>query len=394
MQPPSDQIISVKAFLDILNETMTFAFPSVTVEGEVSSFKVNQGKWIFFDLKDGDATLPCFMPVYQLKVPLEDGMKVRVTGVPKVTNWGKFSFTVKAVALAGEGELKRAFELLKAKLQKEGLFDAVRKRSLPTFPQSIGLVTSGQSAAYADFIKILGQRWGGLDIHLADVQVQGVAAPDQIVNAIGYFNQLAAPPDVLIVIRGGGSLEDLQAFNTESVARAVAASRTPTIVGVGHEIDVSLADFAADRRAATPTDAARIVVPDRREMMGDLQHRQRSLEQMLRRQITHYQHTIVRQMTILERYVRLPRATLEGLESRLQAAQRLSLAGYSQRLTALNRLLHSFDPTATLKRGYAIVRAEDRVITRATDVSAGNTLMVQLAEGTLTTTVNDESSKR
>jgi exodeoxyribonuclease VII large subunit len=356
--------------------------------------QANQGKWIFFDLKDGDATLPCFMPVYQLKVPLEDGMKVRVTGVPKVTNWGKFSFTVKAVALAGEGELKRAFELLKAKLQKEGLFDAVRKRSLPTFPQSIGLVTSGQSAAYADFIKILGQRWGGLDIHLADVQVQGVAAPDQIVNAIGYFNQLAAPPDVLIVIRGGGSLEDLQAFNTESVARAVAASRTPTIVGVGHEIDVSLADFAADRRAATPTDAARIVVPDRREMMGDLQHRQRSLEQMLRRQITHYQHTIVRQMTILERYVRLPRATLEGLESRLQAAQRLSLAGYSQRLTALNRLLHSFDPTATLKRGYAIVRAEDRVITRATDVSAGNTLMVQLAEGTLTTTVNDESSKR
>lgn len=114
MQPPSDQIISVKAFLEILNETLTFAFPAVTVEGEVSSFKVNQGKWVFFDLKDEDATLPCFMPKYQLKVPLEDGMKVRVTGVPKITNWGKFSFTVKTVELAGEGELKRAFEILKA----------------------------------------------------------------------------------------------------------------------------------------------------------------------------------------------------------------------------------------------------------------------------------------
>lgn len=388
MQPPSDQIISVKAFLEILNETLTFAFPAVTVEGEVSSFKVNQGKWVFFDLKDEDATLPCFMPKYQLKVPLEDGMKVRVTGVPKITNWGKFSFTVKTVELAGEGELKRAFEILKAKLEKEGLFEESRKRQLPRLPTRIGLITSGQSAAYADFIKILGQRWGGLSITLADVQVQGAAAPNQIVGAINYFNQLSAPPEVLIIIRGGGSLEDLQAFSTEEVARAVASSRTPTIVGVGHEVDFSLADYVADRRAATPTDAARIVVPDRQEVMRDLEHRQSRLLGSIKNQINSRQHTISRQIHILERFVRVPRGKIERLESRLSGSSRQVFSDYKQRLASMQRLLASFDPTATLKRGYSIVRHEGMVVSNSKQVSSGNSLMVQLAEGSLKTTVD------
>ena len=390
MQPPSDQIISVKAFLEILNETLTFAFPAVTVEGEVSSFKVNQGKWIFFDLKDEDATLPCFMPKFQLKVPLEDGMKIRVTGVPKITNWGKFSFTVKSVELAGEGELKRAFEILKAKLEKEGLFDESRKRILPSYPTKIGLITSGQSAAYADFIKILGQRWGSLEITLVDIQVQGAAAPNQIIGAINYFNQLASPPDVLIIIRGGGSLEDLQAFSTEDVARSIAASRTPTIVGVGHEIDFSLADFVADRRAATPTDAARLVVPDRAEVMRDIDHRQRRLFASLRQQINNHHHKISKQLNILERFVSVPRAKLVRLESSLAASSRQVLINYRQRLASTQRLLSSFDPTATLKRGYAIVRHEGEVVTSRKQVSSGNSLVVQLAEGTLKTTVDKD----
>jgi exodeoxyribonuclease VII large subunit len=386
MQPP-DHPISVKAFLGVLNETLSFAFPAVTVEGEVSSFKVNQGKWVFFDLKDEDATLPCFMPVYQLKVPLEDGMKVRVSGVPKVTNWGKFSFTARNVTLAGEGELKRAFELLKAKLTKEGLFDDERKRPLPALPQSIGLITSGQSAAYADFIKILGQRWGGLDVRLADIQVQGAAAPDQVVNAINYFNQLAQPVDVLVIIRGGGSLEDLQAFSMEAVARAVAGSRTPTIVGVGHEVDVSLADLAADRRAATPTDAARIVVPDRQEMLQTVTHRQQALSRTLDAQLGRWQHQVSQQVTLLERYVRLPRIQVERLEERLVMAQRHGLNQMKQRFVAQARLLASFNPTATLKRGYAIVRQGEQVVTDPAQVSPGDGLVIQLAEGNIEATV-------
>lgn len=390
MQPPSDQIIGVKAFLAILNETLTFAFPAVTVEGEVSSFKVNQGKWVFFDLKDGDATLPCFMPVYQLKVPLEDGMKVRVGGVPKVTNWGKFSFTVKTVALAGEGELKRAFELLKAKLEGEGLFAAERKRPLPRFPRRIGLITSGASAAYADFMKILGQRWGGLEIQLADVQVQGAVAPDQIVGALSYFNELATPPEVLVVIRGGGSLEDLQAFNTEAVARAIAASRTPVLVGVGHEVDVSLADFAADQRAVTPTDAARLVVPDRGEVAQEVSRRHREMEQALGRLMVERGQAIDRQVAALERFVRVPQARVEALEVRLLHAQRQTLQLQRQKLAGLQRLMASFDPAATLKRGYAIVRRQEQVVTAADQVSAGNSLVIQLAAGIIKTTVDDD----
>lgn len=389
LEPPQDQIIGVKAFLDILNETLNFAFPAVTIEGEVSSYKVNQGKWVFFDLKDEDATLPCFIPIYQLKVPIEDGMKIRVTGVPKVTKWGRFSLTVKSVSLAGEGALKRAFELLKAKLQQEGLFDASRKRELPKYPGAIGLITSGQSAAYADFIKILGQRWGGIDIQLADVQVQGQPAPAQVVRAIEYFNQQSAPPDVLIIIRGGGSLEDLQAFNTEEVARAIAGSRTPTLVGVGHEVDISLADFAADVRAATPTDAARIVVPDKTEIIQDVGHRQRRFEQIIQTRLDRYQNHIVRQINILERFVRIPQARLQNLELRLRNAQRQNLAMQQQRVAGLTRLLTSYDPTATLKRGYAIVRKGDQVVTGPAQVTSGDGLVVQLAAGNINTKVVD-----
>lgn len=387
MQPPSDQVIGVKAFLGVLNETLSFAFPAVIVEGEVSSFKVNQGKWVFFDLKDEDATLPCFMPLYQLKVPLEDGMKVRVNGVPKVTTWGKFSFTARSIALAGEGELKRAFELLKAKLSKEGLFAAERKRSLPAIPKTIGLITSGQSAAYADFIKIIQARWGGLDIQLADVQVQGAAAPNQIVQAITYFNQLAVPVDVLVVIRGGGSLEDLQAFNSEDVVRAVAGSRTPTLVGVGHEVDVSLSDFAADVRAATPTDAARLVVPDRDQVLQDINHRQNYLVQAIVGTIASRHHSVDRHASMLERFVRLPQARLQTLQHRLLVAEQQLTTGTRQKLTSLERLLASFNPAATLKRGYAIVRHNNTVLRDPKQVSASDLLMVQLAEGELTSKV-------
>ncbi|HSX41182.1 MAG TPA: exodeoxyribonuclease VII large subunit [Candidatus Saccharimonadales bacterium] len=390
MEPPVDQVIGVKAFLDTLNETMNFAFPAVTVEGEVSSFKVNQGKWVFFDLKDDDATLPCFMPVYQLKVPLEDGMKVRVTGFPKVTNWGKFSFTVRSVALAGEGEMKRAFEMLKAKLEAEGLFDEARKRQLPEYPQTIGLITSEQSDAYQDFWKILGTRWGGVTIQLAHVQVQGASAPDQVIGAINYFNQLATPPDVLVIIRGGGSLEDLQAFNAEAVARAIAASRTPTIVGVGHERDVSLADFAADRRAATPTDAARIVVPDREEVIRLISHRQTALAQSLNHHIRHLQHVILRNVSALEKFARLPLHRVETMQTQLIHAHERLMRAVRHQLDSQLRLLASFDPSATLKRGYAIVRHNDKVVTGPGQVNAGAKLVLQLAEGNLKAVADNE----
>lgn len=384
-----NQVLTVSEFLNALNETMGFAFPEVIVQGEVSSFKINQGKWVFFDVKDKEATLGCFMAIYQLKVPLEDGMQVRVIGTPKLTKWGKFSFTVKRVELAGEGELKRAFLMLQKKLGDEGLFATERKRPLPQYPRKIGLVASGQSAAYADFIKILSQRWGGLQIQLADVQVQGAAAPDQVVGAIRQFNESAEPVDVVVVIRGGGSLEDLQAFNTEDVARAVAGSRIPTIVGVGHEIDVSLADMAADVRAATPTDAARIVVPDRMAVAGELDSRIARMEQHIHQNLLRREQLLLTSVTRMERFVRQPierlaraainlRRDLGTIERTLQLRQ--------QHLEGLVRNLKNVDPKAVLARGYSLVRQGDKLVKSAADINTKQSFMIQFA--------NDQANAR
>lgn len=402
------QVISVSEFLSIINETLGFAYPQVTVEGEVSSFKVNQGKFVFFDLKDEKGVLSCFMMVQQLKLPIEDGMKVRVTGSPKVTKFSKFSLTVRHIELAGEGELRRAMELLKKKLQAEGLFDPARKRPLPAFPARLGLITSGTSAAYGDFIKILGARWSGIHIVLADVSVQGQQAPDQIVGAIEYFNQLSPPVDVLVLIRGGGSLEDLMAFSTEPVARAVAASRTPIIVGVGHEQDVSLADYSADVRAATPTDAARLVVPDRTEILARIEHLRARQTAAITGASAEYRRRTDLALSHLESALRYPRERVTAAEAKLHRgldrlgattrthagrvetlAVRLSdrtnslLAERRQRLTSLRRLLRGFDAQTTLNRGYAIVRTGDHIIRDASLTQPGQTITVQLAKGRL-----------
>src|SRR5674476_1567979 len=176
--------LSVSDFIAVTNQTLEYAYPSVEIEGEVASFKVSQGKFIFFDLKDSGGSVGCFMTVWQLRVPIEDGMKVIVTATPKLTQWGKFSLTVKAVRPSGEGALKKSFEILKSKLDKEGLFALERKRPLPAVPSHIAVISSTQAAGYADFIKILNDRWGGVLIDVANVQVQGTSAPDQIIRAI------------------------------------------------------------------------------------------------------------------------------------------------------------------------------------------------------------------
>jgi exodeoxyribonuclease VII large subunit len=379
----NQQIISVSEFLAILNETLSFAFPELVIEGEVSSFKVNQGKWVFFDLKDKASTLGCFMPLFALKLPIEDGMKIRVTGSPKLTNWGKFSFTVRQVEIAGEGELKRAMALLRAKLEKEGLFDTNRKRSIPTYPKRIGLITSGQSAAYSDFVKILQSRWSPIDIVLADIQVQGAAAPDQIVNALDYFNSGAEQVDTIVLIRGGGSLEDLQAFSTEPVARAVAASRTPIIVGVGHEIDISLADYAADLRAATPTDAARLVAPDRHDVFRQIGNREAVITHDLKRHIEEASHRLDRSVAQMSRITTDLRTKIETFISRVTLSYERYFVTTRQAINANHRILSSHNPMTILKRGYAIVR-QDNVILKAPAQAANDSdLVIQLAEGEL-----------
>jgi exodeoxyribonuclease VII large subunit len=209
------------------------------------------------------------------------------------------------------------------------------------------------------------------------------------VAALEYFNQLASPVDVLVLIRGGGSLEDLQAFNTEAVARAVAGSRTPIVVGVGHEVDTSLADYAADVRAATPTDAARLVVPDRAHVTESITLYEHKLERLVGEQVVRMQQTLNHSMAQMERFVRLPRERVLRQEATIQAQQARFVQSMAQRVEALRRLMSSFDPKATLARGYAIVKREDKVVKVVDAVSAGDRLVIQLANGSINSEVVD-----
>jgi len=357
---------SVSDFIALTNQTLEFAYPSVEVEGEVSSFKVNQGKYVFFDLKDAGGSVGCFMTVYQLRVPIEDGMKVIVTATPKLTPWGKFSLTVRAIRPSGEGSLKKSFELLRAKLEKEGLFADERKRTLPRQPRRVAVISSTQAAGYADFIKIVNDRWGGLQIDVAHVQVQGADAPDQIIRALNYFNEREELPEVIVIIRGGGSADDLSAFNDEALVREIAGSRVPTLVGVGHEVDVSLADMVADVRAATPSNAAQILVPDR--------------EEIIRATRRHVQSLLPRAERAVDRQAELVRnklvACLDTVNRRLQYDV--------DRLAGLRRVLAELDPNKVLARGYALVRG---------DITPGGTVEIEKSDILITAEVRNVSKK-
>ena len=251
-------------FVAAVSQTLEYAYSGVLITGEVASYKVNQGKWVFFDIKDDETSVPCFMTLWSLRQPLEDGMKVVVRGVPKVTKWGKFSLTVTAVQPVGEGSLKKAFEMLKKKLTAEGLFDPAKKRKIPEDLTRLGVISSIQAAGYADFIKIINARWGGMKVLTAHTQVQGMDAPDQIIRALNYFNE-RGDVQMIAILRGGGSADDLSCFNDEKLTRVIAASKIPVITGIGHEVDESLADLAADVRASTPSNAAEMLTRDRKE---------------------------------------------------------------------------------------------------------------------------------
>ncbi len=333
-------LLSVSDFIASTNQTLEYAYPGVSIEGEVAGFKVNQGKYVFFDLKDAGGSLGCFMTVWQLRQPIEDGMKVIVTGAPKLTQWGKFSLTVRAVRPSGQGSLKKSFELLRSKLEQEGLFSSERKRPLPEMPSHIAVISSTQAAGYADFIKILNDRWGGLRVDVAHVQVQGGDAPDQMIRALKYFNSHSELPEIVILIRGGGSADDLSAFNDELLVREISASRVPTLVGVGHETDISLADLAADVRAATPSNAAQLVVPDRQESIRRTRQQARALSVRLAQLIDLYRET---------------------LRERTKECAEMIHYQYARRHEALEqnrRILAELDPNRVLARGYAIIRGE------------------------------------
>jgi exodeoxyribonuclease VII large subunit len=362
--------LTVGEFVGLLNQTLDYAYPNVTITGELANYRVSKNRWVYFDLKDDIATVKFFGTVYQLPGPLEDGMMLAVQGNPRLHPQYGFSVNILSMQPVGEGSIKKAAALLEAKLAAEGLFDPARKRALPVAPRRIGLVASAESAAYRDFIKIVNARWSGLEIVLVDVQVQGDAAPAQLVAAIEQLNGLADPPEVLVMTRGGGSAEDLQAFSTEQVTRAVAASRIPTLVAIGHEVDVCMAELAADQRASTPSNAAELLVPDRKAVKQYL----KGCKEQLGQSAWHRLETA--------------RTDLAHGARQLHDAAERGLQQGRERLKMHRQLLQAFDPQAALQRGYALVRAGETVVRSGAELQAGQGIGLQLSDATVRAAVS------
>lgn len=363
---------------------------SVYVSGELSNYKMYPSGHHYFTVKDQDSSLRCVMfsrQASKLRFRPESGMKVVAFGrVSVFPRDGAYQLYCNELVPQGAGDLQMAYEQLKKKLGAEGLFDEQYKKPLPRYPKTIALITSGAGAAVQDIIRILSTRYPIAKVIVLPVRVQGEEAPREIVGAIKYANthQVA---DVIITGRGGGSIEDLWAFNDERVARAIFASDIPVISAVGHEPDVTIADYVADVRASTPSNAAEIAVPDRDELLQTLDFTAGRLEKILRRRIESGRDRLrdITEKKIFQSprvYVDDRRAALGSAEQRLAAAFKHLLAAKRERYVFLGASLDAMSPLAVLGRGYSIARdSGGKVIRDASGVKAGDEIDIKLHKG-------------
>jgi len=371
----------------------------VWVEGEVSNFSRASSGHCYFTLKDAGSQIGCVMWRSVAKVqdylPVGGDLVLAHGRVGVYEAGGRYQLYVDQLRPAGVGDLYRQFELLKARLEAEGLFAPERKRPLPRFPRRIGVVTSPSAAALRDILNVLGRRYPLAEVLLAPTPVQGDDAPPQIVAAIEALNG-RDDVDIIIVARGGGSLEELWAFNDERVARAVAASRIPVICGVGHETDFSLADFAADVRAPTPSAAAELVAPDRAELRAQVKGLAAALMGALQGAIEERRWRLAEQTRALKHLspaVQLAQARqrVDDLLGRAEAAVRHSLTLRRERLGGLTGRLAGVSPLGTLERGYAIVRhrGTGAVVRSVAQVASGDALGIRVTDGEFGATARD-----
>jgi len=378
---------------DLLGE----AYGDIWVEGEVSGFKVAaRGHW-YFSLKDPetDAVIACAMFAREnasVRKPPRDGEKVLVRGgVDVYAPRGSFSLIVRRMELTGAGELARRLEELRQKLAAEGLFDPATKRPLPAYPRAVGIATSPTGAALQDILRVMGQRWPGMPVYLAPCRVQGEGAAEEIAAAVDLLNE-HGKADVLLVGRGGGSAEDLFCFNEEVVVRAVARSRIPIVSCVGHEVDTTLADFAADLRAATPSHAAEKVVPVRAELQRWVADRDARLTAAMQRRVRMLRERLTR-VRVQHPRQRIERARLRAdeLDERIRLAIARILARKRDRSTAAARHLDALSPLRVLDRGYALVQRDGLAVTDAAALKAGDQVEARFAKGRATLTVKRTS---
>lgn len=386
-----EQIFSVTEISTHIRQVVEGTFGHVMVEGEVGSLRLPSSGHVYFNLKDEQNTLKAVVwrsAAARLKFAVEDGLKVVAHG--RITTYAPrsdYQMVIDRMEIAGEGDLMRLLEERKQKLAAEGLFDENRKRPLPALPQTIGVVTSPTGAVIQDILHRVAAR---LPVHVVvwPVRVQGEGAAEEITAAVNGFNALADDhpqrPDVLIVARGGGSLEDLWPFNEENVVRAVAESGIPTLSGVGHEPDVTLVDYAADKRAPTPTAAAEMAVPVRQDLLTTLHMHQARLSRAINTKLA----TATESLKFYKRMLPTPTAVLaqaqmrvEERRERLEMAMQNQLKKEKQKITHMAQLLASVSPEAPLKRGYVYVTAEDGSVVKSAETSA-NKIKLTFHDGT------------
>ena len=394
------QVMSITQVNEYIRKMMDadVLLAGLAVRGEISNYKMYPSGHHYFTLKDEGGALKCVMfrgNAMRLKFRPENGMKVIAMGKISVyPRDGAYQLYCSSLVLDGIGDLYAAFEQLKAKLAAQGLFDPSHKKTIPQYPGMIGIVTSSAGAAVHDMLRILRKRYPLTEVRLFPVRVQGAEAPDEIAAAIRYANYYKQA-DLLIVGRGGGSIEDLWAFNDEKVAYAIYQSEIPVISAVGHEPDVTISDFVADLRAATPSNAAELSVPDQDALRQNLDNLSARMGNQLGRQLKNAR----RQLTILaqspsltspDQYLVQRRKTLELLSGRVFTAQTRVLHSHRQRFVAATAKLDAMSPLKVLTRGYAMVQNGEHTVVRSVKQTfSGDQLSISLSDGILTATVTD-----
>lgn len=361
----------------------------VTLRGEISNFKRHSAGHLYFSLKDAQARINCVMfrqYADECSISLGDGMRVIATGsVGLYVRDGQYQLYISSLRADGVGDLYQQFEMLKQKLSAEGLFDASIKRPLPLLPRTIGIVTSPTGAVIRDIQNVAWRRNPRAQLLLCPSSVQGAGAADEIVRGIRLLSRIDGV-DVIIVARGGGSMEDLWPFNEEKVARAIRASRVPVVSAVGHETDFTIADFAADMRAPTPSAAAELVAADMESLCEQLDALKHALTLQTARILSQKKLQLASLGTILRAHHPSYRLNENGirlaaLRDRLDRALKGSLSGKKQTIDALSSKLHALSSHAVLARGYALVTQNDRVITRIAQLHTGQEATLQLYDG-------------
>lgn len=371
---------------------------SVAVKGEISNYKLYPSGHHYFTLKDENSALKCVMfkgNAFRLRFRPENGMQIIAIGKISVfPRDGAYQLYCTAMALDGIGDLHAAFEQLKNKLSKEGLFDPAHKKQIPQYPKTIGIVTSSAGAAVHDMLRILAKRYPIAKVLLLPVRVQGVEAPEEICGAIEYANKYNLA-DLLIVGRGGGSIEDLWAFNDERLARVIYHSEIPIISAVGHEPDVTIADYVADLRAATPSNGAELAVPDKQALFQQLDGLQDKMNTVAKRQIRMAQLRLkaLSSSSAMQgptMYIEKRRKDMALLSNRLSALQNQRISNCKQRYMTFAAKLDAMSPLKVLTRGYSLTTTQDgHVLHSVKDATEGQRINVRLSDGAFSALITD-----